>query len=125
MAGSPKKRARRLAAAAAGKAPRARGRARETPDPELLALLARKSIPPIPPERLPSDARLVQIAKGVLLAVAKHGTPEHQVKAAWQLADLARRSAPAAAADDLETMSDEELIAQSAQAERALGSRVQ
>jgi hypothetical protein len=127
MAGSPKKRARRLAAQGVGGA-RARAKQRQKPHCRHtlseLADLARAAVTPVPPDRVPCDAELVRIAKGVLLAIARHGEPQDQVRAAWQLGDLAgaRRAQPLPAQGG-PTPPAWEAEAQAAQA--ALGGTVQ
>ncbi|HTQ41795.1 MAG TPA: hypothetical protein VMI75_03490 [Polyangiaceae bacterium] len=132
MAGSPKKRARRLAAEASRAGARARGGPVTTALVEAFRGAFGAAIPPVPPERVPSDEELLRIAKGVLLSVARHGEPGLQVRAAWNLADVARRDVKAPKAlyvpspgDPLDAMSDEELAAQAAEAERVLRSPVQ
>jgi len=137
MAGSPKKRARRAAAQASrgGARARARGKAAKMSAKESYVGLRAKSlgIAPVPPGRVPSDPELVQIAKGVLLAVAREGEPQDQVRAAWQLGDLAgaRRvkvavpKAPDASGRPLDKLSDAELDALAAEAERTLRSTTQ
>jgi hypothetical protein len=101
MPGSPKKRAKRAAAGGSPAGARARG------------------IAPVPPQLLPTDAQLVAIAKGVLLGVSLNGCPADQVRAAWQLADVARRTAQPVH-NDLETMPSEELELLAAQAQAQL-----
>lgn len=121
MAGSPKKRARRLAQQASRAGARARGKALGGDLLKFLSKLKAKGrIPPISPDKVPSDARLLLIAKGVLLALATKGAPDIQVKAAWQLADVARRTAPAKDGEDLETMTSEQLEVLAAQAQARL-----
>lgn len=45
----------------------------------------------VPAELVPDDQTLAREAKGVLLGYLRYGSARQQMKAAWQLADLARR----------------------------------
>lgn len=126
MAGSPKKRARRLAAAASGARARANTRRKPHCHHTLreLADLARQAVTPVPPSQVPCDAELVLIAKGVLLAIARRGEPPDQVRAAWQLGDLcgARRQLPA---PDKGGPTPDAWMAEAEAAQAALGGPVQ
>ncbi len=123
MAGAPKKRAARAAPTRSHGGARARAKPRCHHTLSELADLARRAVPPVPPGQVPSDPELVLIAKGVLLAIARHGEPQDQVRAAWQLGDLAgarrRPEAPKAGEDP------ERWQAEAADAQAALGSSVQ